>query len=320
MVDRTEVRIRLPGGLVDAEFATGHHVRAHPGKAGGELGQVGQRGSCTRVLVVIQRQRAVVVEDRHQRTVEAALANRLGRAGLAVDGELIELLARKALDGGDEVGRDALRHHVVLVAKVIVVGREAVDVHRCRTRHRLDATSNHQILEAGQDARCREVDRLLARTTEAIERDTGRLCRPARVERRHPRDVHRVVAAAGAATHHDIVDRRGVESVATLQLVEHLGEDPLRMHVVQRAGVLALAPRRADGIDDVREFSHGCTVLTGPPALRGEAAPRTMREQWDLVPCKHLPKSTLLDPNVVTPVHHVESSLCIGTWRPVTPG
>ena len=59
-----------------------------------------------------------------------------------------------------------------------------------------------------------------------------------------------VVAAAGAAAHHDVVDVGGVEAVAGLQRVEHLGEDALRVHVVQRAGVLALAAGRAHRVDD----------------------------------------------------------------------
>ena len=105
-----------------------------------------------------------------------------------------------------------------------------------------------------------EVDGLLARAAEAVEGDAGGVERPAGVERGHAGDVHRVVAAAGAAAHHDVVDVGGVEAVAVLQGVEHLGEDPLRVDVVQRAVLLALAPRRADGVDDPGFRFHAAIV------------------------------------------------------------
>ena len=189
-------------------------------------------------------------QDRHERLVEAALGD--GGLGpvLAVDGQLVALLAAEPLDGGDQVGRDALGHHVVLVAEVVVVGGEAVDVERRRPGHGLDAAADDQVLEAGQDAHGGEVHGLLARAAEAVERDAGRVERPAGVERGHAGDVHGVVAAARAAAHDHVVDVGGVEAVALLQGVEHLGQDPLGVDGVEGTRLLALAPRRADGVDD----------------------------------------------------------------------
>src|SRR5436853_536998 len=77
-------------------------------------------------LLVVEGEGAVVVVDRHQRLVEAALGHGGGGPVLAVDGEGVTLVAAEALDAGDQIGGDALGHHVVLVTQVMVVGGEAV--------------------------------------------------------------------------------------------------------------------------------------------------------------------------------------------------
>ena len=239
-------------------------VRAHVREAGRQLGEVVGGGARARELVVVEGQAAVVVEDRDEGSLEASLGDGHLGAVLAVDGELVALLAGEPLDGGDQVGRDALRDHRVLLAEVGVVGGEAVDVQRRRPRHRLDAAADDEVLEAGQDARGGEVHGLLARAAEAVERDAGRVERPAGVERGHAGDVHRVVAAAGAAAHDHVVDVGGVEAVALLQGVEHLRQDALRVDGVQRAGLLALAARRAHGVDDPGFAFHRVLLVAAP--------------------------------------------------------
>jgi hypothetical protein len=106
-----------------------------------------------------------------------------------------------------------------------------------------------------------KVHGLLSRTAEAVERHTGGVERPPGVERRHAGDVHRAVAAAGATTHDHVVDVGRVEAVARLQGVEHLGEDPLRVDRVQGTVLLALATRRADGVDDPGFTIHGVSLF-----------------------------------------------------------
>jgi hypothetical protein len=75
-----------------------------PAKLGASLAEILDRGARTRVLVVIERQRAVVVEDRHERRSKRPSRDRRGGTVLAVDAELVALLAGEALDSGDEVG------------------------------------------------------------------------------------------------------------------------------------------------------------------------------------------------------------------------
>ena len=147
---------------------------------------------------------------------------------------------REALDGGDQVGGDALGDHRVLLEEVRVVGGEAVDVHRRRPRHRLDAAGDDEVLVAGQHAHGGEVDGLLARAAEAVEGDAGRVERPAGVERGHAGDVHRVVAAPGAAAHDHVVDLGGVEAVAVAQRVRAPGPGSAAGGRVQRAVLLPL--------------------------------------------------------------------------------
>ena len=84
------VRVRLPSGVVDAEVATVHHMSTHAGEARRQLGEVGQGGACTRMLVVIESESAVVVEDRHERTRETTLGDGGSGTVLTVDGQLIE--------------------------------------------------------------------------------------------------------------------------------------------------------------------------------------------------------------------------------------
>ena len=183
---------------------------------------------------MVEGERAVVVEDRHERLVEAALGD--GGLGpvLAVDGERSHSSRLKP-------STVAIRSAEMPWATMLYWSRRwwllAVKPSTCSgagRRHRLDAAADDEVLEAGEDAHGGEVHGLLARAAEAVERDAGRVERPAGVERGHAGDVHGVVAAAGAAAHHHVVDVGGVEAVAVLQGVEHLGQDPLRVDGVQR--------------------------------------------------------------------------------------
>ena len=102
---------------------------------------------------------------------EAALLLGQLRAVLALGGEGVELRAGEALERGDQVGGDALRHHRVLLGQVRVVAVEpaAARAHR-HARHGLDAAADHQVLLAGHHAHRREVHGLRAGAAEAVER------------------------------------------------------------------------------------------------------------------------------------------------------
>jgi hypothetical protein len=96
---------------------------------------------------------------------------------------------------------------------------------------------------AGQHRQRSEVHGLLAGAAEPVDRDAGGVEVPTGVERGVAGDVHGVIAGAGAATHDHVVDVAGLEPDPVPQAVEDLGEDPLRVYVVQRPVLLALAWR-----------------------------------------------------------------------------
>ena len=60
---------------------------------------------------MVEGERAVVVEDRHQRSLEATFGDGCLGAVLAVDRQRVALLAGEAVERGDQVGGDALGDH-----------------------------------------------------------------------------------------------------------------------------------------------------------------------------------------------------------------
>jgi hypothetical protein len=97
---------------------------------------------------------------------------------------------------------------------------------------------------------------LLAGSAEAIQRDTGCIKWPARVESSHPGDVHAVVAATACAAHDDVLHLRRVGTNALLKGDEYLSDDPLRVRVVKATRVLAIPARRSNCVDDPSLTGH----------------------------------------------------------------
>ena len=170
----------------------------------------------------------------------------------------VEIGAREALDGGDQIRRDALRHHRVLLDQLRVVAVEpaAVGAHR-HARHRLDAAADHEVLLPGHHAERREVHRLLAGAAEAVQRDAARSRGiPARGQHRLARDAGSLLVHVGDAARDHVLDVARIEAGARLERVQALREQVLRVHARERPGVLlALAARRANRVDDPG-FAH----------------------------------------------------------------
>ena len=165
---------------------------------------------------------------------------RLGGVGVDVG-------ARPALEGRDQVGADALRHEAG-GQRGGRVGRPgaAVGAHR-HPAHRLDAAGEDQVLEAGADASRRLVDGLQAAGAEAVELDAGDRLGEAGRQRRGLGDVAALLAERRDDAEHDVVDAAGVEPrVARLELVEQPDDEVDGLHLVQRADGLALAARRPE--------------------------------------------------------------------------
>ena len=228
-------------------------ARTTAASCGEALGGRGRAGE----LVVVERDGAVGVRDGDDAAVEAPLGHGDGGALLAGEGEGVDVLAGEALDGRDEVGRDALRDHRVRSRSAglpaaksggAAVGRPA--------RHALDPAADHELLVAGLHAHGRVGDRLLARAAEPVEGDAGRLHRPPGGEHGHASDAGAVVADGVAVADDDVVDLLRVEAHPGLQPVQDLRQHLLGVQVVERAVGLALAPWRTNPVDDPR-ITHG---------------------------------------------------------------
>src|SRR5262249_35564469 len=120
------------------------------------------------------------------------------------------------------------------------------------------------VFPAARDLLRGEIDRLESRRAEAVDLDAGDLDVPAGLERRRLRDHRALLADRRDDAHDDVVQRGGGEAMALLQLDEEAGEQVDRLDLVQAAVLLALAARRADGVED-HGVRHGVLLLARPP-------------------------------------------------------
>jgi len=118
---------------------------------------------------------------------------------------------------------------------MLVVGVKAVRVNGRITRHEFHAAADHHVLMARQNAHRGERHGLLATAAETVQRHAGGGERPTGIERRHARDVVRMITAAGAAPGDHVLDVGRIESHAIAQRVQHLRHAPLGMDVRQAA-------------------------------------------------------------------------------------
>ena len=76
MIDCRNVGISQTRRLVDAAFSALHGVCTHGLEARRELREAFQRRARTRKLLVVERERAIAVVDRDERTIEASILDR----------------------------------------------------------------------------------------------------------------------------------------------------------------------------------------------------------------------------------------------------
>src|SRR5882757_6188206 len=106
VIDALDFRMRLDRHRLEA----GH--LAHHDKRRLQRRQRLHRRGRAHVFVLGQNGEAVDVLYRHHRILEAALVPRLARALLALHRIGIDVVARKPVLGGDQIGRHALRHEI----------------------------------------------------------------------------------------------------------------------------------------------------------------------------------------------------------------
>ena len=158
-----------------------------------------------------------------------------GRALLAFEAELVDVLPRDAFQRRDRVGADALMRLRMPGAQAKIAG-----VHHHRPlaaaafhRHHLGAAGDHEILGARHDRGGRHVDAGDAGAAEAVQRHAAGAHVIAGVERRHPAEIAALLAALRAGAPDDVVDIGGVDAGAIGQRAQHGGAELLRMNARQ---------------------------------------------------------------------------------------
>jgi hypothetical protein len=276
MHDLTHLRISGPRHLVERRRKARRVGAAHRLKGRIEAGEALERGARPRMLVAVERQLAVVMVDRYQGVVESPLLDGAGSACLALHRVPIHVLAAESFDGGDEVRGDALGHLRMQVEEVPVIGMESLGVGRRVTGHELHPAPDHGLLMTRHNTHGRKGHCLLPAAAEAMQRDACGGQGPARVEDRHPGDIVGMIAAAGTATGHHVLDVGRVETHLLLQAIQYLRHAALWMNFAQGTYPgFAAAARRAHRVDDPG-FSHGlplslsvCADSTGYPGAWG---------------------------------------------------
>ena len=170
--------------------------------------------------------------------------------------ETVDVFSGEALDGGDQVGADALRHEAEAVVGLRVGGPcAAVGAHR-DAAHRLDAAGQHQVVPAGPDLLRGGVHGLQAGRAEPVELESARGLGQLGHQRRGAGDVAALVTDRGHDAEDDVADQVLVQvGVAAAQLVDQADDQVDRLDLVEGA-VLVLAARRANGLVDEGFFRH----------------------------------------------------------------
>ena len=213
-------------------------------------------------FIAIQHDLAGDILHRQHGVVETPRGHGLARFSLAVQGEGVHGFAAEALQGGDQIRRNALRHKGMQgeQAGTVSIQPGAVRTHRL-ARHGLHAAPHGQLLLAGKHTHQGEIDPLQARTAEPVEGHRAHLVRPLGQQHRVACDAGPLLAHLGHAAHHHILHVLDLDRIALRQRPQAGGEKFLGVGFGQaaarffRGAFLALAPGRAHCVDDPG-FSH----------------------------------------------------------------
>src|SRR5690606_26152656 len=129
-----------------------------------------------------------------------------------VDGQLVELLAGEAVERGDEVGGDALRHEVGGKGRLRVHGPGAAVGGHGHAGHGLDAAGEDELVHAGADLGAGQVDGGQSGGAEAVDLHAGGAVRQARGQGGGAGDVGALVADRGDAADDHVIDAVFVEA------------------------------------------------------------------------------------------------------------
>ena len=192
---------------------------------------------------------------------------RRGGALLRAEGVAVDVFAAPAAERGDQVGADALRHEAGGDVGGRVLRPGAAVGADGDARHAFDAAGDDHVFPAARHFLRRQVHGLEAGGAEAVDLHAGDLHVPAGLQRRRLGDHRALLADGRDDAHHHVVELGRIEAVALLQLRQQAGEQVDGLDLVQAAVLLALAARRANGVED-HGVRHRRLLHFGPGAGR----------------------------------------------------
>src|SRR3984885_12351078 len=197
------------------------------------------------VLVLVGDGEAVDVFYFYDRTVETAVAPGLCRAFLTLDRVGVDVVAREAVFGGNEIGGNSLGHEIFDDGAAGVDGPRAAGRANADAAHRLDTAADGHVLLPRHDLRGSEIDGIEAGGAKAVDLHAGDGFAVAGMKRGDARDVAAGFTDRVDNTHNDVVAQGRIEFVALLDGAERLAREIKRGHFVQRAVHFAAAARRS---------------------------------------------------------------------------
>src|SRR3989344_5277327 len=252
MPHRFQMRIALQRNRVEAPlFAHGIERRL-------ECRQAFRRDIGARKLVARQHHLADHVAHRNERAVETPAGHSLRTTELALKRIGIELLARVAVQRGQQVGRYPGRREVGLPDHLRIADPGPATGERGHTRHRFHATGDDGVDLPCHDLRGREVDGLQPGSAEPVDLYAGHVLPVAGHQGRQTSDVSPLLAIGTGTAQDHVVHQRGVERMPLAQGSQHLRCQLHRRDLVQRTIAAPPPARGAQMVVDEGTFHEIC--------------------------------------------------------------
>src|SRR3984885_13163234 len=239
VIDEFDFRVLLNRNGVEAAHFSHLHERRFE-RSERLHGRVGSH-----VLVLVENSEAVDVLYFYDRAAEAAVAPSLCCALLTLDRVGVDIVAREAVFGGDEIRGNALGHEIFDHGAAGVDGPRAAGRANADAAHRLDAAADGHVLLPRHDLRGGEINGIEAGGAKAVDLHAGDGFAVAGMKRGDARDVAAGFTDRVDNTHNDVVAQGRIEFVALLDGAERLAREIKRGHFVQRAVHFAAAARRS---------------------------------------------------------------------------
>ena len=200
---------------------------------------------------MVQHRHVVDVADRDDGAGEPAFVPRALGPLLALDRIGVDVVAAKAVFGGDQIGGNPLRHEIAVKGDCGVRSPGAAGCAHGHAAHAFDAAADGKIGLPRHDLRRGHVGCLQAGRAKAVDLNAGHGLGIVGVDRRDARDVGALLAHRLDTAEDDVVDVGRIKIVAIADGAKRRRREIDRGDAVQRAVLPALAARRAHRVVDI---------------------------------------------------------------------